>query len=303
MTEKTLPRVAVCVATRRRPDGLAKLLESLASQTFRDFMVVVVENDATASCESLCCSLAKRLDLDIRYQLQSTGGIPHVRNRAVSAVPAGVEWIAFVDDDEVAEPDWLANLLTQAEASGVDVVTGPVIPIYHDSIPQWLREGGYFEPTKSLPTGQLVSVARSGNALVRRHWFDQFRFDERLKESGGSDTQFFLQIFGAGAQCIWCAEAAVFEFVPAERGTTAWLLRRSFRYGNTLAVLDRLNGRSLTLRAAKGVALLILGTLRFAAGILIGRDWRLRGRIRIARGLGTLRGVIGHVERAYPVDA
>src|SRR5690606_27436236 len=135
------PLVAICVATRRRPDGLSDLLKSLASQSERRFIVIVVEHDSESRVAERCHELADQLQLEIRYFLQSTGGIPQVRNRALDAVPEQIPWIAFIDDDEVAVEHWLSSLLEQAEKSNADIVLGPVVARYDESVAHWLRAG------------------------------------------------------------------------------------------------------------------------------------------------------------------
>jgi succinoglycan biosynthesis protein ExoM len=291
-------RVAICLATHRRPDGLRNVLASLAAQHYREFLIIVVEHDNEPRSQAICEMIAETHALDIRYYLQDSGGLPHVRNRALAAVPTDVDWVAFIDDDETADPRWLFSLVSQADASEADVVLGPVLPVYHDSIETWLRKGGFFE-RKRFASGEHVPYGRTGNALVRRSWFDKMRFDERLVDSGGEDTELFARMIRAGATCVWSDEAEVSEFVPRERGTPEALRLRQFRYGNTLALVERLHGRSMTLRTAKGLYFLGTGALQYLATWYRGREARLRAELRVARALGGLSGVLGFVHRAY----
>lgn len=300
-TPRDEPLVAVCIATRRRPEGLRQLLRSLAAQSFKQFMVIVVEHDTVSRVDALCQSMSEEHGLRIHHYLQDSGGIPHVRNRAVDAVPPGISWIAFVDDDEEAVVDWLSSLLAQAQASQADIVLGPVLARYDDGVPQWLRAGGFFE-RKRYRSGERVRYGRTGNALVKRSWFDDHRFDERLSDTGGEDTAFFTAILAKGAKCVWSDEAIVTEFVPADRGTAEWLVKRFFRYGNTVALVERFNGRSRVVRALKALITLSLGAVAYLSGLLTGRTRRLRAKLLIARSLGTLSGLGGHVYRAYRTD-
>src|SRR5262245_31719149 len=116
--------VSACVATYRRPGLLDRLLAGLQAQALPPGValeVVLVDNDATASAEAV----ARRWQaagLDLRYETQPEPNISLTRNRTVAE--ARGDWLAFVDDDEVPAPDWLAQLLAAAEAHRADVVFG-----------------------------------------------------------------------------------------------------------------------------------------------------------------------------------
>jgi hypothetical protein len=59
------------------------------------------------------------------------------------------------------------------------------------------------------------------------------RFDLRLGQSGGEDTEFFYRLTDAGGRIAFAPEAWVDEPVPASRTSLAWLIRRRFRSGQT----------------------------------------------------------------------
>ena len=99
------PAVSVVVRTRDRPDLLRQALGSLASQTFRDFEAVVV-NDSDAP---LPASALEAGGASVRVV---SPGPPHGRSRAANA---GLEaalgrWVAYLDDDDLFLPDHLGTL-------------------------------------------------------------------------------------------------------------------------------------------------------------------------------------------------
>src|SRR5579883_1155797 len=108
------PRVAVCIATFRRPEGLRRLLSELQEQTFHGeppaVDVVVVDNDEARSAQAVCrdSPLAR-----LHYVHEPRRGIPQARNRAIkTARELGCGLIAFIDDDELPANDWLDQLLS-----------------------------------------------------------------------------------------------------------------------------------------------------------------------------------------------
>src|SRR5471032_84020 len=97
--------VSVCVSTRARPAGLEILLGSLAAQ--RDappFEVVVIDNDLAGSARPVADRFADCLT--IVYDVEPVPGVSTARNRSVARSRAPL--LAFIDDDERAEPGWLA---------------------------------------------------------------------------------------------------------------------------------------------------------------------------------------------------
>lgn len=133
------PRLSVVVRTRDRPELLAEALGSLAAQSYRRAEVVVV-NDGGATPE-----LPEGHPLELRLV-----DLPANRGRGPAA-DAGVEaatgdWIAFLDDDDLAEPDHLEVLAGLAGAAGTRVAyTDAAVGVYE------LGPAGWREVERRLP--------------------------------------------------------------------------------------------------------------------------------------------------------
>jgi glycosyltransferase involved in cell wall biosynthesis len=236
-------RISLCVTSYRRPDGLQALLGSLQELRFEgappELELVVVDNDAAGSAREVCEQARAWLRFPLRYVREPRKGIPFGRNAAVAAA-AGSEWIAFVDDDETPEPDWLAELLRVARETSADVVTGPVLPRFEAEPPRWLLEGGFFAPA-SRPTGSRLDTAFTNNVLVRTRLLLEAGalFDERLTRGVGEDSELFSRLCAGGARIVWADAARVHERVPRERACARWLARRGFDVGTATTHLAR----------------------------------------------------------------
>ena len=302
-------RVAVCVCTYRRPSGLRRLLEALvrldvgkddASDRLR-LDVIVVDNDAGGSAVEVIDDMMSCFDGRLHGVVEPRPGICAARNRALDEVGDDVDWVAFIDDDEVPESTWLANLIATQRRTNADVVTGPVPPDFETEPPDWIVRGRFFA-APSRPTGTPLPHAFTGNVLFRMSAVRDInlRFDERLGLVGGEDRLFFARLRRTGAKIVWCDSAVAHETIPASRMTADWLIHRMRRVGSAAAYIERTLDPGIvtnTKIAARGTAWLGLGAMRFLTGFHRAR--RVHGRRQMAYGRGYWSGLFGRLVREY----
>jgi succinoglycan biosynthesis protein ExoM len=234
---QTLVCVAVCICTYRRA-SVADTLRSVAAQALPDgigLRVVVVDNDAQPSARALVQQTAASLGLACDYVHAPARNISIARNAALDA--ADETLLAFIDDDETAEPGWIAALLAQQRRSGAPVVLGPVEALYGDG-PGWLRAADLHSTRPTLRRGEIRD-GYSCNVLLDRAAMTApmraLRFDPEQGRTGGEDTVYFSRLHRLGARIVFAADAVVHEDVPPQRRWLGWLLRRAFRNGQTHA--------------------------------------------------------------------
>jgi cellulose synthase/poly-beta-1,6-N-acetylglucosamine synthase-like glycosyltransferase len=216
------------------------------------------------------------------------------------------EFICFVDDDEVPEPGWLAELIRVQIRYDADVVGGPVVPHFPESVPDWVLRGGFFR-RRRYPTGTRLSHAFTNNVLFRRRILDEMglRFDERWALAGGEDRHFFQRIGMAGYRIVWTDQAVVTEWVPAQRAQAMWLIRRQYRSGNATSLIERALRpfwRALPVQTAKGLAWCAIGLGLFAASAVRGKVVAVRALRSLAYGAGLLTGLLGVSFQEYRRD-
>lgn len=227
--------VDVCVATYKRPQLLARLLESLQQQTARakrTLRVIVIDNDAEGSAREVATTFRIASGMDLIYAIEPNQGISFARNRALRQVRAPLA--AFLDDDEQASPEWLETIVAALEHYEADIAFGPVVGLLPDAAPTWARAHPSFLRPR-FPTGQVISLGGAGNVLFRTRVFNGklALFSEQYARTGGEDTELFGRFHAAGFKLIWCDEAVVSEHVPPERTTLGWVCLRAFRGGQT----------------------------------------------------------------------
>jgi succinoglycan biosynthesis protein ExoM len=235
------PRIDICVVipTYRRPPILQSAIGSILAQEglTEPVELLVVDNDPGRSAESCVREIARNSPIPVRYLSEPRAGISHARNAGVTA--ANSRYLAFLDDDEEAPPDWLANLRSTAGRYNADVVVGPVRPCFPDvgHVPAYAKR--IYNRDALVATGEIVQWGGIGNSLLDRErcFRTKTPFDPRFGLSGGEDAVFLARLQSEGRRCVWCAEASVTETIPLAKIEAGYLLRRAFRGGQTTAYL------------------------------------------------------------------
>jgi succinoglycan biosynthesis protein ExoM len=306
-------RLTIAVLTFRRPDDLWHVLPLLVEQASVNaapglaIRILVVDNDPAGSAAERVHSFASRAATAIGYVNETTPGISAARNRALSE-SVDSRLLVFIDDDERPSKEWLALLLGTWRQTAAAGVVGPVVSEYEVEPDPWIVAGGFFV-RRRLPTGTAVQVAGTNNLLLDLDFVrsSNILFDPELGLSGGEDTMFTRQLIRAGGSIIWCDEAVVFDFVPAERISRRWVVLRRLSSGNAWSITSVKLAPSSRARAATRLRLTAIGGIRLGgggvrviAGVLTRRmDLRARGVKTLARGAGMVSGAWGYKYLEY----
>jgi succinoglycan biosynthesis protein ExoM len=236
--------ISVCIATYRRNDRLSAVLEDLARQELLPDQVVIVDNDADGAARTVVEQhRARAVPFAIDYDIQPQRNIALTRNRTVEL--ASGEWLAFIDDDERAPPDWLRKLLGAAESFQADGVLSPVEPQLPDNTPPWIRRGRFYD-YPHWPNGAAVPLnyMRFGNVLLRGSCLraEPGPFDTRYGLMNGEDGDLLVRLVQRGAKIVWFDQAPVFEPVERKRLSLNWLKLRAMTGGQEFA-RQTLSGR------------------------------------------------------------
>ena len=232
--------ISVCVCTYKRPELLAKLLDKLPAQESAGlftYSVVIVDNDEKQAAKSVVEAIQQQSNIEMAYYAEPRPGISYARNMAVEKTKGNL--IAFIDDDEFPDGNWLLSLFKARIKYNADGVIGAVLPYFEQPPPAWLTKGKICF-WRIHPTGTVLNNGNTGNVLFKREILElgQPSFDPDFGLSGGEDSFFFQKLIKRGFVFVACSEAVAYEFVPAWRMGTTYLLKRYFLNGaNTVRIV------------------------------------------------------------------
>ncbi len=115
-------KVSIVIPCFNTPEEyITRALESVRSQSFRDFEVIVVD-DGSDTAHSEVLARVCQPDTDIRLIRIPNSGVSSARNAGMKA--ARGEYLAFLDSDDVLAADFLERALHAAEETETDFIVG-----------------------------------------------------------------------------------------------------------------------------------------------------------------------------------
>lgn len=123
--------ISVIVPVYNMEDYLGYAMESLVSQTYKDFEVILVDDGSSDRSGELCDLYASEYDWVFAYH-KKNGGLSDARNYGVAKAKG--DWIVFLDPDDYFEPFALELLMELQKRTGARIVAGKGKDTYnHDS--------------------------------------------------------------------------------------------------------------------------------------------------------------------------
>ena len=206
-------KYSIIVPVFNRPDEVDELLESLSSQTLKDFEVVIVEDGSQIPCKDVCDKYANILDL--HYYFKENSGPGQSRNYGVERAQG--EYVIILDSDAVTPPGFMQAIDDELKRQPTDAWGGP--DAAHESFSD-IQKAISYAMTSFFTTGGIRGgkkqldkkfYPRSFNLGVRREVYQQLGgfTTERFSKMSlyGEDIDFSLRIYKNGYSCRLFPEA------------------------------------------------------------------------------------------------
>ncbi len=134
------PEISVAVCTYNRADILPKCLESLADQTADSelFEVLIIDNNSTDDTKKIALDFCEKHN-NFRYIFEEKQGLSHARNRAINEAK-GI-YIAYIDDDAIADKEWVEKISSVIQNNkDIAAFGGKILPWYNTEKPKWFKD-------------------------------------------------------------------------------------------------------------------------------------------------------------------
>lgn len=275
-------RLTVIICTRNRLSMLQRTVASVLPQLTDGDELLIVDNGSTDQTPRWLENLATSHPV-VSTTYLGTPSIPRSRNLALEESRG--EYLVSIDDDEVAEPDWLETyraFLLGSAPPDLGCVGGPAISVHECATPCWL------EPTHGtldlrLPEGPVAAPIGPGAgncAYVRSALLAINGYSEHL--SRHEDTDLNNRLRAAGYAVWWLPEARVRHLIPPERLRFWSQIGIKFRDGRSAATLRLLqrpaSHQRILFRLVRMFSSPPLAILELLGGFL----WLCLGRLRAA---------------------
>lgn len=114
-----MPAISVIIPVYKVEPYLDACVSSVVGQTFSDLEILLVDDGSPDRCPELCDAWAQK-DPRVRVIHQENGGLSAARNTGIEAATG--EFLAFVDSDDMLEPDALRRAWEAQQACQADLV-------------------------------------------------------------------------------------------------------------------------------------------------------------------------------------
>ena len=243
--EKTdITYILIACCTYKRVECLKSALASICAMKLPEGIkteILVVDNDEYKSAFGVVQEFIDKGTIKINYVVEEHPGLSNVRNKALnSAIEIGATHIAFVDDDEVVDENWLISHVNfYNENREVFVSSGPAYAKFDKKYPNYIMKNSIFRQSSSKEHGKIRNSCATNNVFMgldivkdnNLYFLGDFNF------TGGEDGNFFERVTKLGYKIAWNEKAIVYEMVNEDRANLKWIMKRKYYDGYMGAIL------------------------------------------------------------------
>ena len=278
-------KATIAICTYNRAKLLALCIESLNQINFRkeDFEVLVVDNNSTDNTAELCAQIPGLYpQLNFKYVVEKQQGVGHTRTRC--AMEAQGEIVAYIDDDCLADLNWLQYIAGfYAEHPDAMSTGGKIIPKYLVPVADWFGKYfwglvGHYDQGNKIFQMQGVRYPSGANMHFRKTAFEKYGyFDGNLGRSGkslmaGEEKAMYLKLVNNHEKVYYLPHVIVHHHVEGNKFDKAYVRRHSYGIGGSERLMNAGNTGKLIKKFVEYVA-----KLGFA--IVYGAGYLLQGNV------------------------
>lgn len=249
-------RISAIICTLNRADYLRKAIKSLVEQTLakENYEILVVDNGSTDNTKQIVVEEFAYVP-NLRYIYEPIMGLSQARNTGLAQSEG--DYIAYLDDDAIASPQWLEKIVEVFETVKPQpgCVGGKIDPIWEAPRPNWLSDTLMIYLTtldySKTPVNLNDTPCRlpGANISFPKELIKQIGgFQVELGRRGNnllSSEEFLVQqqLIEQGYSCFYHPEIAVSHHVPTSRLNQNFFISRLYWEGISKAIVQ-LHGTS-----------------------------------------------------------
>lgn len=278
-------KISVIICSYNRADYIINAIDSLYRQTLSKdaFEVFVVDNNSIDNTgERVQAYRTTHPRFHLHYLTESRQGASFARNTGAAFAQSPL--LCFMDDDAVAEEDYLERIVsffeTHPDATGLG---GRIIPWYIPEKPKWMSYHvssmvGNFDYSKTVTEFKPGKYPLESNMIVRKKDFDAINgFNTALPgvkgtmRIGGEGKDFFLRLQQRGAKIYYDPAVVVHHVVEVKKLTPQYLYRVASGYGRGERVrMKEKGGAAFAGKVAEYV-------FKLGAAVVLGLSYAVKG--------------------------
>jgi glycosyltransferase involved in cell wall biosynthesis len=232
-----MPLLSVVIATRDRSGMLPRVFKSLLDQKLDkdlEFEVLLADNNSTDPTRQVVESFMPQFKNRLCYLLEPQQGKSFAVNRAIRESKGDI--LVFTDDDVVADPLWLQNIVDCFRQYDCDGLGGRILAEYTPRTPDWVRDNAdilagpivfYDLGKENKPYTKPMYEFLGANFAFKRTLFEQLGYFKTNIGPGqgtlGEDTELVNRFLKGGKKLYYCGKALVWHPVEDSRSSLKYI--------------------------------------------------------------------------------
>lgn len=236
-----LPLITIVICTYNRAYILGECLRSLQAQTLPTcfFNIIIVDNDSNDATQALVKDFSHDWP-QLKFIIEKKRGAGNARNAALRKVTT--DWVACLDSDAKAHPDWLATVLETIKNDDFDAFGGPYYAWhFFGAPPKWFpKDFGTYEAAQSYGPLSGANHIPGGNCafkLSAAQAVGCFPVDIGMtgkKCAYGEETLMFDRMKAAGFRLGYVPAMKIDHCVLPYKYSFFWQIKSAFARGRGL---------------------------------------------------------------------
>ena len=291
--------VVICTYSEDMYEHFQEAVESVLDQSYDDVEAVFISDGNEAGYERMQADYANRSDTIVSMTEENVG-VGEARNHGIQLATGDV--VAQIDDDAVADTEWVAELVRIYEKTDAIAVGGKMTPEWVAGKPQFLPEEFYWligvnhrwfaEPLEEVRNTYASNISFKKNVITQLGGFDPNVGRQGEREIQATESEIgtrLQQQFDQGV--IYNPEAKVAHKIFEYRTRRRWIANRAFWQGYSKRVLETLLPEATTDEESEFLRFLVVNAIPRRVSNII----KLRSKVEIEQliWLILLTGLVG----------